>query len=58
VLGGLIFTRYLNPLRPVAALPPAEVRRLLAPALRAALQPAGRSPASAAATPTAGTARY
>jgi AcrR family transcriptional regulator len=37
VLGGLIFTRYLNPLGPVAALDTAGVRRILAPALRAAL---------------------
>ncbi|MCW6003966.1 TetR family transcriptional regulator [Micromonospora sp. CPCC 205371] len=37
VIGGLIFTRYLNPLRPIAALTPAEVRRVFGPALRAAL---------------------
>jgi AcrR family transcriptional regulator len=37
VIGGLIFTRYLNPIRPIAALPPAEVRRTFRPALRAAL---------------------
>jgi AcrR family transcriptional regulator len=37
VLGGLIFTRYLNPIRSIAALPSAEVRRIFAPALRAAL---------------------
>ncbi|WP_112247302.1 TetR/AcrR family transcriptional regulator [Kribbella monticola] len=39
VIGGLIFTRYLNPLRPAAALSDADVRRILAPALRAALNP-------------------
>jgi AcrR family transcriptional regulator len=37
VIGGVIFTRYLNPIRSVAALPPAEVRRVFGPALRAAL---------------------
>ena len=37
VIGGLIFTRYLNPIRPIAALSPAEVRRVFGPALRAAL---------------------
>ncbi|MDT0306622.1 TetR family transcriptional regulator [Streptomyces sp. DSM 44917] len=37
LMGGLIFTRYLNPLGPVAALSPEEVRRILGPALRAAL---------------------
>jgi AcrR family transcriptional regulator len=41
VLGGVIFTRYLNPVRPVAALPAAEVRRTFGPALRAALHPEG-----------------
>lgn len=37
VLGGLIFTRYLNPIRPIADLPTAEVQRIFGPALRAAL---------------------
>lgn len=37
VLGGLIFTRYLNPIRPIATLPAAEIRHLFGPALRAAL---------------------
>ncbi|MET7372574.1 TetR family transcriptional regulator [Micromonospora arida] len=37
LIGGLIFTRYLNPLRPVAALTADEVRHLFGPALRAAL---------------------
>ncbi|WP_236647314.1 TetR family transcriptional regulator [Micromonospora sicca] len=37
VIGGLIFTRYLNPIRSIAALPSAEVRRIFGPALRAAL---------------------
>ncbi|MEV7521229.1 TetR family transcriptional regulator [Streptomyces sp. NPDC091371] len=39
VLGGLIYTRYLNPLPTPAALSPAEARRVLTPALRAALAP-------------------
>ncbi|MFJ4467724.1 TetR family transcriptional regulator [Streptomyces sp. NPDC089424] len=39
VLGGLIYTRYLNPLPTPAALTPSEIRRLLTPALRAALTP-------------------
>jgi AcrR family transcriptional regulator len=38
LIGGLIFTRYLNPIRPMASLPADEVRRILGPALRAALQ--------------------
>ncbi|MFG2651420.1 TetR family transcriptional regulator [Streptomyces sp. NPDC048436] len=43
ILGGLIYTRYLNPLPTPAALTPAETRRVLSPALRAALtQVAGR----------------
>ncbi|MFC3571893.1 TetR family transcriptional regulator [Streptomyces yaanensis] len=37
VIGGLIFTRYLNPLGPVVALDAADVRRILGPSLRAAL---------------------
>ncbi|MGW2553314.1 TetR/AcrR family transcriptional regulator [Streptomyces sp. NPDC001635] len=37
VIGGLIFTRYLNPLGPVTALEAADVRRILGPPLRAAL---------------------
>ncbi|MFF0739089.1 TetR family transcriptional regulator [Streptomyces sp. NPDC004111] len=51
ILGGLIYTRYLNPLPTPAALTPSETRRTLTPALRAALAP--RSPA----TTTTGTAR-
>jgi AcrR family transcriptional regulator len=43
VIGGLIFTRYLNPLRPAATMSDADVRRIIAPALRAAVQPARRS---------------
>jgi AcrR family transcriptional regulator len=39
VIGGVVFTRYLSPLRPVAALSDADVRRILTPALRAALTP-------------------
>jgi AcrR family transcriptional regulator len=37
VLGGLVFTRYLNPLAPAAGLSAADVRRIHGPALRAAL---------------------
>lgn len=37
VIGGLIFTRYLNPIRPITTLPAAEIRRIFGPALRAAL---------------------
>jgi AcrR family transcriptional regulator len=42
VIGGLIFTRYLNPIRSIAALPSAEVRRIFGPALRAALHARAR----------------
>lgn len=42
VIGGLIFTRYLNPIHPLAALPSAEVRRIFRPALRAALHARAR----------------
>lgn len=42
VIGGLIFTRYLNPVRPIATLPAAEVRRIFGPALRAALHARAR----------------
>uniref|UniRef100_UPI003456997F TetR/AcrR family transcriptional regulator n=1 Tax=Micromonospora sp. NPDC047812 TaxID=3155742 RepID=UPI003456997F len=42
VIGGLIFTRYLNPIQPIAALPSAEVRRIFGPALRAALHARAR----------------
>lgn len=43
VLGGIIYTRYLNPLPTPSALTPAETRAALVPALRAALAPrAGR----------------
>lgn len=42
VIGGLIFTRYLNPIHPIAALPPAEVRRIFGPTLRAALHARAR----------------
>lgn len=37
VIGGLIYTRYLNPLPSAARLTSADVRRILAPAVRAAL---------------------
>ncbi|MFD6274353.1 TetR/AcrR family transcriptional regulator [Streptomyces sp. NPDC060209] len=49
VLGGLIYTRYLNPLPTHAALTPAETRHMLAPALRAALAPGPRVMAAAGA---------
>lgn len=42
VIGGLIFTRYLNPVPPIAALAPADVRRVFAPALHAALHTRAR----------------
>jgi AcrR family transcriptional regulator len=42
VIGGLIFTRHLNPIRPIAALPSAEVQRIFGPALRAALHTRAR----------------
>ncbi|MEU6849226.1 TetR family transcriptional regulator [Actinacidiphila alni] len=45
VLGGLIYTRYLNPLPTPATLTPAETRRILTPALRAALAPRPRAKA-------------
>jgi len=45
ILGGLIYTRYLNPLPTPAALTPSETRRILTPALRAALAPRPRSAA-------------
>lgn len=43
ILGGLIYTRYLNPLATPASLTPAETRAVLAPALRAALAPGPRT---------------
>ncbi len=36
IIGGLIYTRYLNPLRPSARLTAADVHRILGPPLRAA----------------------
>ncbi|WP_444875786.1 TetR/AcrR family transcriptional regulator [Streptomyces rishiriensis] len=42
ILGGLIYTRYLNPLPTPAALTPAETRHILVPALCAALTPRPR----------------
>ncbi|AEN08518.1 MULTISPECIES: TetR/AcrR family transcriptional regulator [unclassified Streptomyces] len=48
VLGGLIYTRYLNPLPTPAALTPAETRRVLTPVLRAALSPPRVATADAA----------
>lgn len=46
ILGGLIYTRYLNPLPTPAALAPPEMRRVLTPALRAALAPRRRTVAT------------
>ena len=43
ILGGLVYTRYLNPLATPAALTPAEMRAVLTPALRAALAPRPRT---------------
>ncbi|MGW8760903.1 TetR/AcrR family transcriptional regulator [Streptomyces sp. NPDC055815] len=43
ILGGLIYTRYLNPLPTPATLTPSETRRALIPALRAALGPRPRT---------------
>jgi AcrR family transcriptional regulator len=43
ILGGLIYTRYLNPLPTPAALTPSETRHILTPALRAALTPRPRT---------------
>jgi AcrR family transcriptional regulator len=51
ILGGLIYTRYLNPLPTPSALTPSETRHVLLPALRAALAPRART------TPTAGAGR-
>ncbi|MFH9551977.1 TetR/AcrR family transcriptional regulator [Streptomyces sp. NPDC051445] len=49
LLGGLIYTRYLNPLPTPAALTPSETRHILTPALRTALAPRLRTPATAGA---------
>ncbi|WSQ15182.1 TetR family transcriptional regulator [Streptomyces sp. NBC_01231] len=46
ILGGLIYTRYLNPLPTPAALTPSETRHILTPALRAALAPRPRTAAT------------
>ncbi|MFC8720558.1 TetR/AcrR family transcriptional regulator [Kitasatospora sp. NPDC057198] len=51
ILGGLIYTRYLNPLPTPAALTPSEIRHVLTPALRTALAPRPRT------ATTAGTGR-
>jgi AcrR family transcriptional regulator len=42
VIGGLIFTRYLNPIPAIATLPPADVRRIFRPALHSALHTRAR----------------
>lgn len=47
ILGGLIYTRYLNPLPTPADLTPSEIRHSLTPALRAALAPRPRAAAPA-----------
>ncbi|MEW2051010.1 TetR family transcriptional regulator [Streptomyces sp. NPDC005476] len=47
LLGGLIYTRYLNPLPTPAALTPSETRHILTPALRTALAPRLRAPTTA-----------
>ncbi|WP_460111079.1 TetR/AcrR family transcriptional regulator [Streptomyces sp. YKOK-J1] len=47
ILGGLIYTRYVNPLPTPAALTPSETRHILVPALRTALAPRLRTPATA-----------
>ena len=39
LIGGLIFTRYLSPLAPTAAMAPDDVHRTLGPSLRVALYP-------------------
>ena len=58
ILGGLIYTRYLNPLPTPAALTPSETRHVLIPALRAALAPRPRTAATTRAgrrgSPTSG----
>ncbi|MFI9323218.1 TetR family transcriptional regulator [Kitasatospora aureofaciens] len=46
ILGGLIYTRYLNPLPTLATLTPAETRHVLTPALRTALAPRPRTVAT------------
>ncbi|MCM2416906.1 TetR/AcrR family transcriptional regulator [Streptomyces sp. RKAG293] len=51
ILGGLIYTRYLNPLPTPAALTPSETRHVLTPALRAALTPRTRTTATTRAAP-------
>ncbi|MFD9903341.1 TetR family transcriptional regulator [Streptomyces sp. NPDC059063] len=53
ILGGLIYIRYLNPLPTPATLTPSETRRVLTPALRAALAPRPRTAATTAATAAA-----
>ncbi|WP_030322574.1 TetR family transcriptional regulator [Streptomyces sp. NRRL B-3229] len=46
ILGGLIYTRYLNPLPTPSALTTSEIRHILTPALRAALAPRPRTAAT------------
>jgi AcrR family transcriptional regulator len=45
-VAGVVVTRYLLRLEPVASMPPDEIVRLLTPALRDALQPDRRPPAA------------
>ncbi|GHF26649.1 hypothetical protein GCM10017776_51380 [Streptomyces griseoluteus] len=58
ILGGLIYTRYLNPLPTPAALTPSEIRHSLTPALRAVLAPrlcaAAHATADRRGSPTSG----
>ncbi|WP_051135682.1 TetR/AcrR family transcriptional regulator [Streptomyces sp. 351MFTsu5.1] len=46
ILGGLIYTRYLNPMPTPAALTTSEIRHILTPALRTALAPRPRTAAT------------
>ncbi|WP_328392396.1 TetR family transcriptional regulator [Streptomyces sp. NBC_00390] len=46
ILGGLIYTRYLNPLPTPSALTPSQARRVLTPALHAALASSPRTAAT------------
>ncbi|MFF4324173.1 TetR/AcrR family transcriptional regulator [Streptomyces sp. NPDC001568] len=46
ILGGLIYTRWINPLPTPGSLTPSEARHALTPALRAALAPRPRTTAS------------
>lgn len=54
ILGGLIYTRYLNPLPTPATLTPSQTRHVLTPALRAALAPRPRTTTTASPRTRAG----